>query len=165
MRKIGVFTFDKKDSLYNVIFPLWAIFFMTPLILIPLIGNLIIDGMVISITLRLIKTHLPWKRLREIILKAWGIGFGSDLVGFAVLLTITGFTRINEFNPFVDGRTLFAYLFAICVSGISIFGFNYKILRREGLGKKSSIIVSLAMGITTAPWMFLIPTDISKYVG
>lgn len=32
--------------IYNVIFPLWAIFFFSPLILVPLLGNLIIDGLV-----------------------------------------------------------------------------------------------------------------------
>lgn len=154
---------DKK--LYNVIFPLWAIFFFTPLIIIPLIGNLIIDGLIIYLTLLLKKTKLEWKKIRAIILKAWGIGFGSDLVGVALLFTLSSNSIINDYNPFANILTTLAYLFAILVAGILIFWFNYRVLLREGIERKTSLTVAITMGILTAPWLFLIPTNISKYSG
>jgi hypothetical protein len=152
-------------KLYNVIFPLWAIFFFTPLIIVPLIGNLIIDGLVIYLTLLLKKTKLEWKKLRIIILKAWGIGFGSDLVGFVLLLILSSNFKIDDYNPFADTLTTISYLLAILVAGIMIFWFNYRVLIRAGIDRKTSLTIAITMGILTAPWLFLIPTDISKYNG
>jgi hypothetical protein len=155
----------REIKLYNVIFPLWAIFFFTPLILVPLIGNLIIDGLVIYLTLLFKKTKLEWNSLRTIILKAWGIGFGCDLVGFALLFVLSSNGKINDYNPFASMLTTLAYLFAIMVAGIMIFWFNYRVLMKEGIEWKVSLTVAITMGIVTAPWLFLIPTNISKYIG
>lgn len=156
---------QRDIKLYNVIFPLWAIFFFTPLIIIPLIGNLIIDGLVIYLTLLLKKTKLEWKKLRAIILKAWGIGFGSDLVGSVLLFTLSSNSIIDDYNPFANMLTTLAYLFAILAAGIMIFWFNYRVLMGEGIERKTSLTVAITMGILTAPWLFLIPTNISKYNG
>ncbi|MFZ5945300.1 MAG: hypothetical protein ACOYVD_14440 [Bacillota bacterium] len=151
---------EKGLVLYNLIFPLWAILFFTPLILIPLIGNLIIDGLIIYFTLLFKKTRLKWQRLRVIIFKAWIIGFGSDLLGFMLLLFLSSNSIINDYDPYADTLTILAYLFTIMVAGIMIFWLNYRVLIREGIERKTSLTAAIMLGILTAPWLFLIPTNI-----
>lgn len=39
------------------------------------------------------------------------------------------------------------------------------LLKKAGLDRTTSLRVGIVMGILTAPWLFLIPTNISKYNG
>lgn len=140
-------------KIYNAIFPLWAVFFLTPLIVIPLVGNFIIDGSLIYLSLLFQGIKLEWSKFWPIVLRAWKIGFSSDILG--VIVAFVSYESINRIIAFEN--ILLCYLFGIFIAGVSIFWFNYNNLLEDGFEKKVSVRVALTLSILTAPWMILIP--------
>ncbi|NLZ53015.1 MAG: hypothetical protein GX892_07700 [Thermoanaerobacteraceae bacterium] len=163
----------KQTKLYNVIFPIWFILFFPPVILITLAGNFIIDSLVIYacyLIFRLSDTVTAFKAFyKESIFKVWIFGFLSDLIGAAILFT-TGIlgdflgipyeisSAIN-FDPFSNVTAVAIIIFAMLVSALFIFLFNYKItFRRQIEDKHKRLKVALTLAIVTMPWTFLLPT-------
>jgi hypothetical protein len=144
-------------KLYNVIFPLWFIIFIPPYIFIPLLGNLMIDGLVIYLTLRASKSILTKGQLGKIVLYAWSFGFFADLLGAGLLFLFSMYLQIDSYRIWTDPLTVFFYLFSVGVTGLIIFGFNNWLLKKNNISDQVSRRVGLAMGIITAPWLFLVP--------
>jgi len=148
----------KRSKLYNVIFPLWFAFFMPPLVFITLIGNLVIDGLVIYLTLKLSKVLVPNDILKKIILKAWGLGFVADILGAGLIFLSSEYFNLNFYRIWDNGTEFIIVSGVILLIGLVIGLFNYIICRKASLSGEISRRVALSMGIITAPWMFLIPT-------
>ncbi len=163
----------KQIKLYNVIFPIWFLLFFPPVIFITLAGNFIIDSMVILICFYMFKItniHIDLKTFyRKSILKVWMFGFLADFIGAAILFVV-GFlgdsfgvpnkliSGIN-FDPFSSPIGVCIIGFAMVVSGIFIFLFNYKItFKQEIEEKRLRFKVALAIAVITIPWTFLLPT-------
>jgi hypothetical protein len=62
--------------------------FIPPFTLIPLLGNLLIDGSVIYLTLKRNNVRLEGRKLRMLILLAWVMGFVVDLIGVGLLFLL-----------------------------------------------------------------------------
>lgn len=152
----------KEVTLYNLIFPLWVAVFLPPFILIPLIGNLFIDGIVLAISLKIWGEIIQWDSFRKIVLKAWGIGFLADIVGALLLFILTMITgaSLEQYNPWKNIISILAYVLVIFMAGGLIAFLNYKILCKVYVDHLICKKVSIVMGVITAPWMFLIPTTL-----
>jgi hypothetical protein len=156
----------KGIILYNVIFPLWIAIYFWPLTLIPLIGNLVIDGAVISLALQKNGVRLGRNSLWKWILSAWGLGFLADVIGMLLLILVSwandswfhaGFGVASGIgtNPLSDLVLLLVTAFC----GWLIYWFNRRLGREAGVEEAVAHRVALAMGIITAPWMFLVPIE------
>lgn len=149
----------KNIKLYNVIFPLWAIFYVPPILYFALVGNFIIDGTVIFFTLLLNKVKLERIRLLIKITQAWCFGFLVDFLGTSIIGGLFMNVRlINEYNPYKNFVSALLYLLIVLVCGLIIAVINYKLFKKDIVDERIRFRIGMAMGIITAPWTFLIPT-------
>ncbi|MCF8012038.1 MAG: hypothetical protein K9L17_12660 [Clostridiales bacterium] len=148
-----------NNKLYNIVFPAWAVwmfFVYPPLIFIVLAANLVIDGLVVLLTLKLNKVKLIKEDLIKLILKAWGFGFVADLFG-SILMTI--FIEVFDFNGYHAPESLievFPFAISIFAAAFLIVFFNYN-LAKKLMEKCTAKRFGFIMGIITAPWFFLFP--------
>ncbi|MFY9440807.1 MAG: hypothetical protein WAP28_05090 [Tepidanaerobacteraceae bacterium] len=162
----------KGIKLYNVIFPIWLLLFFPPVILVTIVGNFIIDSLVICICYFAFKLsdNLALKTFYTgSIYKVWVFGFMSDLIGAAILFTtgILGdslgipyeiYSAIN-FDPFSNPVALAIIVFAMAVSALLIFLLNYKVTFKKLIADRHMRLkLALAIAIVTMPWTFLLPT-------
>lgn len=177
----------KETKLYNMILPPF-ILFTIPNMLWPIsvIGNFIIDSLVIIATLFVLK-KLSADAYKKAILRIWLWGYVSDVIGAGVLLitstissVILDFSKIDPDSSL--GRILYGMdcvvnhshfdsmwgvllvILGILFAAISIFIFDYNLVFKKHLSdvlsKKQMIIVSLSMAIFTAPYTFLLPKEL-----
>jgi hypothetical protein len=145
-----------------MIFPLFILMFFPPLLFILLFGNLIIDGLVIWLTLVANKIKIDKYRLFGKILKAWGVGFIIDIFGALLLFGITYYIKDLPYFSWGYPENVFWYLLVIVLCGFLIFLFNFMLFKKEVLDKKIRIRVGLFMGLITAPWTFLISSELFR---
>ncbi|MDK2927269.1 MAG: hypothetical protein PWR31_959 [Bacillota bacterium] len=161
---------DKRCTLYNVIFPLWLVLFapLFPLVYLPvLLVNLVIDAGVIGAALRLLKFSLPGGALRSYIFKAWLCGFLADFLGVAVLFALADSSLMapdSILTIWNNPTTVVLHLLTIALVGALIYLANRRLGTRAGLPAAVAHKVALAMGIITAPWVFLVPTSIVPFL-
>ena len=156
---------------YNLIFPIWMFLFFPPVVFIALFGNFIIDSLVLIgcyYWFKCASSLTPFYRAH--ILKVWIFGFLADIIGAAILLliyiseTFIGFpyelVMAISYNPFLDPLAFVIVLFAILVSGLFIFLFNYHFTFKKTIeDKRKRAKVALTIAVLTLPWTFLIPMD------
>jgi hypothetical protein len=111
------------------------------------------------------KAGLKWSKLVCSIPKAWGFGFLADAIGALLLIgPLFLWPELLQFcdpyNPLRDPLSFLASIVVIGAVGTLIGKFNYHLLQRQGIEKSICRRVGIAMGILTAPWMFLIPSTI-----
>jgi len=163
----------KEVKLYNIIFPIWLLIFFPPIIFITLAGNFVIDSLVILACVSIFKLAVNSEERKSFyknsIIKVWLFGFLADIIGAAILfiLGILGeyfglsyeLVSAIDFDPFSNPLAVMIIVFAMLVSALFIFLFNYKITFRE-LIKDNSVRfkVALTIAIVTMPWTFLLPT-------
>lgn len=163
----------KQTRFYNIIFPIWLLLFFPPVIFITLIGNFVIDSLVIVLCyfiFKLAETQISLKTFYgKSILKVWIFGFLSDIAGAAILfffgiwgdylgLPYELISGINS-DPFSQPLALAIVLFSMLVSGLLIFVFNYNFTYNTQIeDKKLRLKVTLAIAVITMPWTFLLPT-------
>ena len=162
----------KQTKLYNVIFPIWFLLFFPPVIFITLVGNFIIDSLVILLcffVFKLMETQNLKAFYKKSILKVWLFGFLADIIGASILFT-TGIlgdsfglpyeliSAIN-YDPFSSPIAFIIIIFAMIVSGVFMFIFNYRItFKKQIADKQLRFKVALTIAIVTIPWTFLLPT-------
>ena len=162
----------KGIKLYNVIFPIWLLLFFPPVILVTIVGNFIIDSLVICLCYFAFKLsdNLALKTFYTgSIYKVWVFGFMSDLIGAAILFTtgILGdslgipyeiYSAIN-FDPFSNPVAVAIIVLAMAVSALLIFLLNYKITFKKMIADRHKRLkLALSIAILTLPWTFLLPT-------
>lgn len=163
----------KEIKLYNVIFPIWFLLFFPPVIFFTLIGNFIIDSIVIALCYAVFKLSAAIPDLKSFykrsILKVWLLGFAADIAGAVLLFAVGSFgsqigipnkylTGIN-YDPYGNPASLLILVFAMLVSAALILFFNYKYTFAGQIeNKKLRFKVALTIAIITMPWTFLLPT-------
>lgn len=163
----------KQVKLYNVIFPIWLLLFFPPVIFITLIGNFVIDSLVLLACFFLFELTNKQKNLKEFykssILKVWIFGFLADILGAAILFVlgilgdslglpselITGI----DYDPFNNPVAVIVIIFAMLVSATLIFVLNFKFTFKKQIGEeKLRFKAAITIAIITMPWTFLLPT-------
>ncbi|WP_066507514.1 hypothetical protein [Abyssisolibacter fermentans] len=162
----------KEIKLYNVIFPIWIILFLPPVILFTLAGNFVIDSLVVigcfyAFKLRNYQFDLK-SFYKKNILKVWIFGFIADFIGAIILfLTLTvvdntfdipyEVTNAISYNPFSNVAGFLTVVFAMLVSCLFIYLFNYYRTFKYIKEVKLRFKLALTIAIITIPWTFLIP--------
>lgn len=159
---------NKDIKLYNIIFPVYMLWLIPPVIFIVGILNFIIDSVVVLITEKILKIEDIFSKYKKVILKVWIFGFLADFIG-ALFLFITSalFEELNipikyniNYNPFGNIYALIITIIGILIAGILIFIFNKKIcFKKIDITEKQRFILSLVMAIVTTPYLFLLPMN------
>lgn len=160
-------------KLYNVIFPIWFILFFPPIILLTLVGNFIIDSIVLIACIYIYKLSTEGRTAKDFykktIFKVWLFGFIADLIGASILFLLgmmgDSFGLSNElmyginYDPFSQPLAVLIILVAIFVSAIFIYIFNSKYVLKNVIEDSAiRMRVALTIAVVTMPWTFLIPT-------
>lgn len=143
----------KEMRLYNILFPIWFLLFIPITWVVVLPANFVIDSLVILITMKMIGVKFKKRMYKESILKVWGFGFLSDIIGAAFLFVTMWILELA-----VPGEDYLYLAIAVLISAIFIFIFNYKI-SFKGYDRNTRFKMALSLAILTAPYTFLIPLD------
>ena len=156
-------------KLYNVLFPIWVLYFFPQVWIITLPGNLLIDCAVLLLTLTALRHAGKKAVLRQLWWKFWLLGFAADAVGVAWMFL--GFLLYLPFgsvwensvghimhNPFAHPAAFLWTLIGVALAGVCIYLFDKKAMGRcELLAPREKHIIALTMAVVTAPWLFFIP--------
>ena len=157
-------------KLYNVIFPIWLILIVPPIALVTIPSNFIIDSIVLIFGFKVLKITNFFSKYKKSILKVWIFGFIVDIFG-SLLLFATQFMGDNEYlyenlvyplvwNPFESLIAILYILVVVIICGILIYLINYKFsFKKTNLDNKSKKVISLLLGIITAPYLFFLTTS------
>jgi hypothetical protein len=162
----------KEIKLYNVLFPIWMLLFLPPVVFITLLGNFIIDSLVVigifavfKLSTRQMEVKSFYKRS---VLRVWLFGFTADMIGACCLLGLDIYADLLgipyeiisavSYDPFGHPASFAIVAFAMLISGFLIFIFNYRFtfarqIEDKGLRFKTAMTVA----VVTIPWTFLIP--------
>ena len=163
----------KKQSvtLYNILFPIWMLVWIPSplwLLLIPL--NFAIDYLVLY-------KSLPANAKRKAFCDrhAWKIcaaGFAADFIGSLFLFAAFMITSSHKpdslqaishglgLNPFENAAAFLIVVVAILLAAYCIYRFDRYILKRAGLPEGQSKTSALWLAVVTAPYLFLLPSEI-----
>ena len=153
-------------KLYNIIFPMYMLWVVPPVIFIAAILNFIIDSIVILITEKVLKVKDIVSKYKKVILKVWGFGFLADFIGAFLLFLISAlFEKLDipikyniDYNPFGNIYAFIITMSCIIISGVLIYIFNKKFCyKKVDLTEREKHILALTMAILTAPYLFLLP--------
>ena len=157
---------NKDIKLYNLIFPMYMLWVIPPIIFISAILNFTIDSVVILITKKVLKIENIFSKYKKVILKVWGFGFLADFIGALFLFGVSGlFDNLNipikyniDYNPFGNIYALIITLLGILISGVLIYIFNKKIsFKNIDITERQKNILSVTLAIITSPYLFLLP--------
>ena len=144
---------NKDVKLYNVLFPLWMLLLFPQMWLIVIPGNFIIDSLVLTLSMVVLKISDKNQFYKLHIFKIYGFGMLSDIIGSAYLLLL-----VIVFHAGRRGDELYLTIPALIISAVLIFVFNYFISFRT-IDKKTRFKLSLIFAIVTAPYTFLVPSS------
>lgn len=169
----------KALRLYNIFFPIWALFLLAPgfgfqailMLWVPLIlGNFIFDSIVIWIGLGLLKVKETRKDIwKKIIIPTFLFGFLSDIIGCAIsflVYFIHGYLDLDSlnknffFSP-LGQKVLMIWWAAIgvLIASFCIYWFNKKFYLakcQKWLDVQQIRLLSFWLAIFTAPYFMLI---------
>ncbi len=165
-------------TLYNVVFPIWALWLYPFLWLISLPANFFIDSAVLLLALKCLGISAENHVYKQTIIKIWGLGFAADFIG-ALWVALPHFasdflgSSLNEntyrwmmdqlvqpvsYHPFA---TLISFLWVTVGVGLAaflIYRFNTKIsFKNLELEDKKKKRLALTLAIFTAPYLFYLP--------
>lgn len=162
----------KNQRLYSLIFPVWAVFLFPRAWFAVLPLNLLIDGCLLFVILRLARVEQIRSVFLKNVLKVWIFGLLSSCVGFMTEMIPFAFRsseRAAEIslalsqNPFTDVYAVALSVLAIIISAAICFLLNFKLtFPKSDYERKFRIWASLSFSLITAPYTLLIPTVLFK---
>lgn len=126
---------------------MWKFMYLSPFLLLTLIGNYILDSLVIFICLKYYGVKMKKDVFFRMLTMAWILGFTSDIL--ALMGTLVLKVKI----------TYMVLMGIILVSGILLFFFNRFLFLRVAISKKNAYRIALITSLMTSPWILLIPTS------
>lgn len=153
----------RKDiKLYNMIFPMWSLYFFglffLPFWLILLPANFIVDTVVLLLMFYWVRVEekkpLYWKT----IWKSWGFGFLADFVASGILIGISDLEAFS-FNVYTmnPGSVLFTTV-GVALAGVLIYFFHRKFIwKKIDMEEEQKKKIALGMAVLTAPYLMYLP--------
>ena len=155
--------------IYNFVLPIWLlVFFPTYLWLFLIPANYLIDRLVLSKSLKSYPDHSAFCKKNT-----WKIclaGFGSDFLGALFLFlcleldsetygSIDALYAIST-NPLSNIGSFLLTAIAIAIAGIAIYFADRHILKSNGLDIDQAKKSAKLMAIITAPYLYLLPSEL-----
>ncbi|NLL19791.1 MAG: hypothetical protein GX262_12320 [Clostridia bacterium] len=164
---------NKKDKLYNVIFPVWFLWLVPPVIFVAALGNFVVDSVVLLLAYRLFIVGQNsvglWGLYRQSIIKVWLFGFLADFIGTIPLigLVATGLFPLPYevetaimWNPWTNSAALLIVFGCVVLAGALVFFFNNRFALKEVIPhQKERFKTAVLLAVLTAPYTLLLPTE------
>ena len=167
---------DNRITLYNILLPVWLLFFWPSLLWLFLIpANYLIDRIILKWSLG----DLPEKGLfcRKNTWKICLAGFLGDFFGFLLLFAVfmlSGTANDDSslgsflgelgygigFNPFSHIVSFALVLLSVIIASAAIFLLDGRILRKAGLSADLSRKCALRLSLLTAPYLYFFPSAV-----
>lgn len=162
-----------RDRVYNVIFPVWFLWLVPPVILVVALGNFVVDSLVLLIGYRLFAIQGDrtgfWSLYRQCIINVWLFGFLADFIGSIPLigLMFTGSSpfpsevyRAVMWNPWTNGTAFLMVFSCVVLAGLLVFVFNNRFALRKAIPhQKERFKTAVLLAVLTAPYTLLLPTE------
>lgn len=162
----------KEVRLYNLILPVWLIWLFPQLLIFVAPANLLVDGLVLTLTLMALKHQRKRAVVKALWGKFWIRGFLADFIGVLLLLSggflssflpnVSWASDVDSaimYNPFLQPLAFLWVLAAVALAGVCIYFFDQRAMREcDLLTSREKHIIALTMAIATAPWLFFLPT-------
>lgn len=152
----------RKVKLYNIILPIWILYFLPPVVFLTLVLNLLIDLLVV-------KLSIPKdKKASSYLWRAFGFGYLADFLGAGVLLGAVylapddSLIEAMMMNAFSDPLAFVLTALGVAAAGVLIYFFNKKFNFKD-LSPKERHKAALALAVFTAPYTFFIPANLFYY--
>ncbi len=161
----------KSVKLYNIVFPIWLMILIPPIILLVIPTNFIIDSLVLLLGFKILNITEKLSNYKKCILKVWAFGFLADIIG-SLLLFVTqiagnihfiydNLTSPLAWNPFNNPLALIYAAIVIIICGFLIYLFNYHFtFKKTTFDNKQKRNLSILLAVITAPYLFLLPTSL-----
>lgn len=164
----------QQITLYNLIFPVWLIWLLPPVVFLILPANFLYDLLVTALTMRVLQVSERKAKIQRVIVRIWLYGFLADLAG-SVGLVLVSFVEPKRDSVWADwwydklmGPSVYnplenpwAFLYVglfILLSAILIYVFNVRIcLRKADLDQYQRRKLALSLAVFTAPYLFWMP--------
>lgn len=156
----------KPLRLYNVMFPVYMLFLLTPMLapgvwLLVLLVNLAVDSVVLLLAARYCRCGPVTRVWRRSILRVWLFGFVADIAGAALITAL-----FCALDGLLGVHVLFCWYaeLAIALPGVALAGWLIYIMDKKWAFQKAEVEseslrkLALALAIFTAPYTMLIPT-------
>lgn len=158
----------KEVRLYNVILPIWLLWIFPRVWLIVLPGNLVVDCLVLTLTLLVLKHQNKKAVVKKLWWKFWLLGFLADFMGVAFLLLVGMaaenvswlYDRVTPifYNAFKTPAAFLVTLLGVGAAGVSIYVYDKPAMGSCGLlTERERHLIALTMAVVTAPWLFFVP--------
>lgn len=145
----------KKDvRLYNVLFPVWALMMFPSMWPVVILGNFLIDSLVLCICAKTMKLEEQNGFYKKHIFPVFCFGFLADILA-AVPMWLSVWVWEDLGGPYGDRLTLTVP--GVLIGAGLIYGFNYFISFRR-CEKPLRRKLALTLALATAPYTFLIPS-------
>lgn len=174
-----------NNKLYNMILPPYLLMVFVPwLALLSLVGNFIIDSIVLIVVMIVVYKRIDLRFYKKNVLILWLLGFLADFVGVAYLFVIyslsgiygyfveeqnkgfihelmLGMRTVMSYSEYSNGYTICFLVSAVLISSFMIFLFDFfAVFRSVEMTKKQKIMSALSFAIFTAPYTFLLPSNL-----
>ncbi len=128
---------------------MWKILYLSPYVVFTLLGNYMLDAMVILICFKMYQIKMKKEVLIRTLGMSWVLGITADLVALMIMVLLR--PLLNENGIFDFG--------AVFMSGVFLFFLNRYLFLRVAISQKMAIKMAFIMSLVTSPWLFLIPTS------
>ena len=165
----------KEERLYNIIFPIWLLVAIPPIVFITLPLNFAIDFAVLFYTMKYLKIEGAKEKTKSVIWEVWSYGFLSDIIGGVFMLLVyfledffpaygdwlyENLGKAVMFNPF---ESIWGFLWictCLLIVGLCIYFFNLKkSFKSLDIPYEDKKKLALSLAILTAPYLYFIPYD------
>lgn len=144
---------NKEVRFYNVIFPVWMLLMIPVLWAVVIVGNFIVDTIVLLVALAVMKIAEKKHLYKKLIFKIYAFGLLSDVIGAVYMLAMMVVFRIGN-----DGDEWYLTVPGLLIAAALIFVFNYFVSFRK-LERPLRFKLALTFAVITAPYTFLIPNE------
>lgn len=144
---------NKEVRFYNVIFPVWMLLMIPVLWAVVIVGNFIVDSIVLLVALAVMKIAEKKQMYKKLIFKIYAFGLLSDVIGAVYMLAMMVVFRIGN-----DGDEWYLTVPGLLIAAALIFVFNYFVSFRR-LERPLRFKLALTFAVITAPYTFLIPNE------
>jgi hypothetical protein len=164
---------NSNGRVYNIIFPIWFLWLVPPVIIVVALGNLVVDSVVLLLAYQVFAAGREslgmWNLYRQSIAKVWLFGFLADFIGTIPLigLVATGFLTLPYevetaimWNPWTNSAALIFVFGCVVLAGALVFFFNYRLALKEAIPhQRVRFKTAVLLAVLTAPYTLLLPTE------
>ena len=147
---------------YNLIFPIFILFIIPPYLILAIIGNLLIDGLIVYIVLKLNKVEFLSNNFTKTVFKVFLLGYLADIIGAIILIGIYSLFEptIGYYHIWNNPLSVIVHLIVVGFVGYLIYMFNKYMLNKTIIDEIVIFRLALSLAIITAPWTFLISASL-----